>query len=618
MFGSDNYSLLKSSDKGVTWTQTSLNTSITDITVNSNLQLFAASNENGLYRSIDNGLNWERLSGGLTSGRYSSIIVHPNGYIFAGSLTLLEGVFRSTNNGNTWTQVSNGLPQDPLSYLYVTDITIASDSSIVLTTAFNGIFRSTDYGNNWINVLSGSFTSLSSNGNQIYASCYDDTNLRGWIYRSDDNGQSWVLTGWKFTRVKNILLRNGVVIASSDQGVGISTDNGSSWTFKNFGTDYQIVNSLEYDFYGKLFAVVNAGIYNPTDDGKNWYPFYPSTNNYYVKDFEKLRTGIMFMGTRTSSGGIIGAVFRSPNGQSWTKILDAEVWFLENENDSIIYIGTEMHQGLYRYHVKQNILQHLLGSVSVFSFTSKAGGILLAGSGQYEGTMYRSTDNGGTWVESANGLGPVSITSMVTTSQGYIVAASYGSSTTGYGIYISSDNGVNWNHTSITEGNFNVLFINSNGEIFAGGEKGKLLKSTDEGNTWSDISSGLPFDRILCLAQNPSGYLLAGTADNGIYITSEPTGVSFDNKVANFSLSQNYPNPFNPTTKINYEIPERCTVQLKIFNLLGQEIKSLVSEEQFAGKYEIEFDGGNLSSGVYFYKMSAGDFSETKKFIILR
>ncbi|MDO8548692.1 MAG: T9SS type A sorting domain-containing protein [Ignavibacteria bacterium] len=92
-----------------------------------------------------------------------------------------------------------------------------------------------------------------------------------------------------------------------------------------------------------------------------------------------------------------------------------------------------------------------------------------------------------------------------------------------------------------------------------------------------------------------------------------------------FSLEQNYPNPFNPSTKITYSIPDKSFVTLKVFDPLGREISQLVNEEKEAGKYEIEFDANNLSSGVYFYKIEAvpigrqaGDFVETKKMILLR
>lgn len=86
----------------------------------------------------------------------------------------------------------------------------------------------------------------------------------------------------------------------------------------------------------------------------------------------------------------------------------------------------------------------------------------------------------------------------------------------------------------------------------------------------------------------------------------------------NFLLSQNYPNPFNPNTNINYSISQTSFVTLKVYDLLGKEVAILVNEVKPIGNYETEFDGSNLSSGVYFYRMQAGSFSDTKKFILLR
>lgn len=80
-----------------------------------------------------------------------------------------------------------------------------------------------------------------------------------------------------------------------------------------------------------------------------------------------------------------------------------------------------------------------------------------------------------------------------------------------------------------------------------------------------------------------------------------------------FTLEQNYPNPFNPSTKITYTIPELTYVTLKVFDVLGQEIITLINEEKSAGRYEIEFDATALPSGIYFYKLQAGNFVETKK-----
>jgi hypothetical protein len=88
--------------------------------------------------------------------------------------------------------------------------------------------------------------------------------------------------------------------------------------------------------------------------------------------------------------------------------------------------------------------------------------------------------------------------------------------------------------------------------------------------------------------------------------------------LSNFELSQNYPNPFNPTTKIKYSIPHEGYVTLKIYDVLGNEMTTLVNEEKPAGKYEVKFDGDDLTSGVYFYQLKAGDYIETKKMILMR
>ncbi len=88
--------------------------------------------------------------------------------------------------------------------------------------------------------------------------------------------------------------------------------------------------------------------------------------------------------------------------------------------------------------------------------------------------------------------------------------------------------------------------------------------------------------------------------------------------VTDFDLSQNFPNPFNPTTAIKYQIPERSYVILKIYGVLGNEIATLVHEEKPSGSYEVEFDGANLTSGIYFYQLRTGNFVETKKMVLLR
>ena len=93
---------------------------------------------------------------------------------------------------------------------------------------------------------------------------------------------------------------------------------------------------------------------------------------------------------------------------------------------------------------------------------------------------------------------------------------------------------------------------------------------------------------------------------------------SNNNIITNFSLEQNYPNPFNPTTIISYSLPYTSKVVLKVYNLLGQEVASLINSQQTAGVHQVVFDGSNLASGVYFYRIQAGNFSATKKLILMK
>lgn len=93
---------------------------------------------------------------------------------------------------------------------------------------------------------------------------------------------------------------------------------------------------------------------------------------------------------------------------------------------------------------------------------------------------------------------------------------------------------------------------------------------------------------------------------------------SKDNIPSDFVLGQNYPNPFNPTTTIKYQLREDGFVTIKVFNVLGKEIATLVNREQSAGNQEVKFDGSKLASGIYFYRMQSGSFSQTKKLIMLK
>jgi len=85
-----------------------------------------------------------------------------------------------------------------------------------------------------------------------------------------------------------------------------------------------------------------------------------------------------------------------------------------------------------------------------------------------------------------------------------------------------------------------------------------------------------------------------------------------------FGLKQNYPNPFNPSTTIKYELPKSSLVTLTVYDLLGREVSVLVNERRDAGVHEVKFEGSSLASGVYFYRLQAGDFVQSRKLMILK
>ena len=101
-------------------------------------------------------------------------------------------------------------------------------------------------------------------------------------------------------------------------------------------------------------------------------------------------------------------------------------------------------------------------------------------------------------------------------------------------------------------------------------------------------------------------------------VTPYVTGINGNETPVSFKLNQNYPNPFNPSTTISYQIPKQSFVTLKVYDALGKEVETLVNSVELPGQNSVNFNSGNLSSGVYYYKISAGDFAEMKKMVLLK
>ena len=180
---------------------------------------------------------------------------------------------------------------------------------------------------------------------------------------------------------------------------------------------------------------------------------------------------------------------------------------------------------------------------------------------------------------------------------------------------------INWGKTNLTGEIFQVDIninqsINTNPSFFTMPVRIKI--NTSLGDTVVTIfNNSQNQDFQFEIVGNPNSI----NFDYGNWILDDVLsiiGVEDEFSPVNFSLSQNYPNPFNPNTTIKYEISEMSFVTLKVFDLLGKEVATLINEEKPMGNYEIKFDGSKLTSGIYFYQLQAGAFVETKKMILLK
>jgi photosystem II stability/assembly factor-like uncharacterized protein len=202
------------------------------------------------------------------------------------------------------------------------------------------------------------------------------------------------------------------------------------------------------------------------------------------------------------------------------------------------------------------------------------------------------------------------------------------------GVYISTDDGSTWSH-SISQSPKAVRSLTGAGNVlFASSEKYTAMLdsgayySTDGGLNWNQYNDGLINHHIPALALS-NNVLYAGTRGESVWKrdVSSLVGIISQNLIPkDFHLYQNYPNPFNPATKIKFSIPPyeagKGDVSLIVYDALGREVAVLVNEQLKPGTYEVEWsaagEASNYPSGVYFYKLTAGDFSDTKKLVLVK
>ncbi|MFZ1978003.1 MAG: T9SS type A sorting domain-containing protein, partial [Bacteroidota bacterium] len=278
--------------------------------------------------------------------------------------------------------------------------------------------------------------------------------------------------------------------------------------------------------------------------------------------------------------------------------------------------------------------------------------LVFSGNNLFAGTfsfgVFLSTNNGMSWTQVNNGLTDTSIYALAVLDTN-IFAGTYGN-----GVFLSTNNGTSWTNAGLLNEDVEALAI-SGTNLFAGtnGDGGVYL-STNNGKNWSVVGSGLINKTVYSFAVSDTNIYIGtfqgvclstnnGTSWNGIDFSdmSRPIfslTISGKNLFAEtdeglwrqwlrditsvnvrkteipsvFSLSQNYPNPFNPMTTISFSLPSKSFVSLKVFDIIGREVVTIVSGEMSAGNYTRQWNATKMASGIYFYRLHAGSYSETK------
>ncbi|MCH8068519.1 MAG: T9SS type A sorting domain-containing protein [Candidatus Marinimicrobia bacterium] len=598
--------------------------------------------EGGVYKSTDAGESWAAKNDGLAqamsdpsesidfTSNYQSIVINPQDslvlYVANTGRSPDPGIFKTTDGGNNWTWVTRD-----------TGVNMNIESGWI----------------NWTGPLATCLAIDPVNPDRLFFGnmmilCKTENAGESWVQVYTDliGSGYWQGRGFETTYVWDITVdptnANNVYFGYADIGFLKSTDGGIS--FKSTGMT-----------------------------GNNWI------NNAYVVIVDPAENSILYAATSTATTDH-GEIRKSTDyGETWNVIgdstnglPDAQVWSLvidaNSDPDSRILYAASYGNGIYKT---------TDGSVSWFSVNNGLGinrdisrividpansNILYVGIEAYDenydgnwtsvqGGIYKTSDGGQNWIRIDTNPPQPSVSDLAInpTNPDIIYSATREmydhSQQIMYrgGVYKSTDGGNNWIELSSGFGdneNLNVgtLAINpQNPEIIYAGTFDRLyhdecsgrgiFKSTNGGVTWTPINSGLSNFNTNIITIDPSDHsrLYLGTLGNGAFIGIDDVLTNIDDQYENeiqipekFYIEQNYPNPFNPRTTISYQLPKSSFVNLSIYNVTGQLVETMVSEYKDVGYHSVIWDASGVGSGLYFYRIEAGEYTETKKCLILK
>ncbi len=515
----------------------------------------------------------------------------------------------TSDGGATWTNQTIG------NSVSVRDVAFR-DENFGLAASYGSILKTTNGGANWESIVvtgSGALSSVSIQSSNCFAMG------AGKLFKSVNSGDTWnLLADFEIYLCDKIFFfSSNLGWFASAEGIAKTEDGGNNWTQKTPNKAIETLKAIKG--LNKVFAVQRGGLAF-TEDGKKWKFFLDDRmKNIYDISFKDGLNGWLVGGYN-----LVPNVLRTTDG--------GYTW--ENQNINI----------------SQNIL--------AMQFVNSTYGWMVG----TNGTIIKTLDGGETWgPQNSQTVSHLYDVSFINENVGYAVGKGTYGTHWGYNVVLKTLNGgLLWDvvNASKTDGEYhrvfcfdeNTLIVNKNDTLFLSSDAGSTLsklyvspygiagitftnrytgylsnymgtyKTVDGGAHWSLSSnynlSMISFSSDLIGWGNISGYGIIYTSDGGVNSVETET---VNNKLPdNFVLQQNYPNPFNPATTIEYSIPEASFVSLKVYDILGKEIETLVEDYVSPGNYKSTWNANSLSSGVYFYRLNSGNVSVVRKMCLIK
>ncbi|MBI5401839.1 MAG: T9SS type A sorting domain-containing protein [Ignavibacteriae bacterium] len=367
----------------------------------------------------------------------------------------------------------------------------------------------------------------------------------------------------------------------------------------------------------------NGVVIKTTNLGLNWSSVnIPTLWNY---------NSVFF--TNSDNGWVVGfEVYRTSNGgEDWTKVITNpeiagfKVQFFDSENGWILGLKINTRLRIWKttnggdnWDTSTIILNPYISDPMDMHFPSVETGFISGGN--TSSFIAKTITSGKNWFFQNVPYGR------------YISGINFKDNLTGWAISDSgnilktTNGGTNWYKTNtVAYGGKKIYYknINNNEQLWIIGANGSILYSGNLGNSWQSVTfnSGHFYEDLTFSGNNQTGIHIVG--NNGMIIYSGNAGGVNIKKESSvnpqcFTLYQNYPNPFNPNTVIKYSLEKSGFVSLKVYDIMGKEMKILVNENKNIGDYEVNFHSENLASGIYFYRIKSGNFSETKCMLLIK